>query len=118
MKYKFLKYILPVTALTLVLGFSSCVGDLNMEPIDPSVTQTFDQDMVFAKIYSSLTLTGQEGPAGDGDVVGIDEGFSAFARLIWNLNELTTDEAACSWGDTGIPDLNQNKWNDSNCVKF
>lgn len=114
MKYKFLKYILPVTALTLVLNLSSCVGDLNMEPIDPSVTQTFDQDMVFAKIYSSLTLTGQEGPSGDGDVVGIDEGFSAFARLIWNLNELTTDEAACSWGDTGIPDLNQNKWNDSN----
>jgi len=90
------------------------VNDLDLEPIDPSVSQKFDQDLVFTKIYSSLTLTGQEGPAGDGDVAGIDEGFSAFARLIWNLNEITSDEAACSWGDTGIPDLNQNKWNDSN----
>ena len=65
MKYKFLKYTLPVVVLVLSMNFSSCVNDLNMEPIDPSVTQTFDQDMVFAKIYSSLTLTGQEGPAGD-----------------------------------------------------
>ena len=111
MKYRFL---IPTIAILLSLGVSSCVGDLDMDPIDPSVTQEFDQDKVFAKIYSSLTLTGQEGPAGKGDVAGIDEGFSAFARLIWNLNEITTDEAICSWGDTGIPDLNFNKWTDSN----
>lgn len=114
MKYKFLKWIVPVAVLGASLQFSSCVGDLDMEPIDESVSQVFDQDMVFTKIYSSLATTGQEGPAGKGDVVGIDEGFSAFTRLIWNLNELTTDEAACSWGDNGIPDLNYNKWTSNN----
>lgn len=111
MKYKFL---IPVLAVALTLNLSSCVGDLDVEPIDPSVTQTFEQDMVFAKIYSSLSLTGQEGPAGKGDVAGIDEGFSAFFRLIWNLNEITTDEAMCAWGDNGIPELNFNRWSDSN----
>lgn len=105
---------MPVAVTLLAFQMSSCVNDLNLDPIDPNVSQSFDQEMVFAKIYSSLTTTGQEGPAGNGDVAGIDEGFSAFTRLIWNLNELTTDEAVCSWGDTGIPDLNFNKWTDSN----
>ncbi len=114
MKYKFLKWFLPAIVIGASMQFTSCVGDLDMEPIDQSVTQTFDQDMVFAKIYSSLATTGQEGPAGDGDVAGIDEGFSAFTRLIWNLNELTSDEAACSWGDNGIPELNFNNWTSNN----
>lgn len=93
--------------------FSSCIGDLDVDPIDPSVTQSFNQDGVFVKIYASLALTGQEGPAGKGDVDGIDEGTSAFVRLIWNLNELTTDEAICSWGDPGIPEMNFNRWSSS-----
>ena len=114
MKLKLYKLIFPVTITLLSLNLTSCFDDLNMEPIDPSVTQTFDQDMVFAKIYSSLTVTGQEGPSGDGDVAGIDEGFSSFTRLIWNLNELSSDEAACSWGDLGIPELNFNKWTANN----
>ncbi len=94
----------------LSVSMTSCVDDLNVNPIDPSVTQTFNQDEVFTKIYASLALTGQEGPAGSGDVAGIDEGTSAFVRLIWNLNEMPTDEAICSWGDPGIPELNFNKW--------
>lgn len=114
MKSKLSTYLMLLLAGFLTLQLTSCVSDLDVEPIDPSVTQTFEQDKVFAKIYSSLTLTGQEGPAGDGDVAGIDEGFSAFARLIWNLNELPTDEAICSWGDTGIPELNFNSWSDAN----
>lgn len=114
MKRNIFKYFIAASVVALSVQLSSCVGDLDMEPIDPSVTQNFNQDMVFAKIYSSLTLTGQEGPAGDGDVAGIDEGFSAFTRLIWNMNELTSDEAACSWGDLGIPELNFNRWTENN----
>ena len=103
MKYRNIKLIIPILSFVFAISMTSCVNDLNVEPIDPSVIQTFDQDGVFAKIYSSLALTGQEGPSGNGDVAGIDEGTSAFVRLIWNLNELTTDEAMCSWGDPGIP---------------
>ncbi len=100
--------------MLLVIGFStSCLSDLDVEPIDPNVTQTFEQDGVFAKIYATLALTGQTGPDGNGDVDGIDEGTSAFVRLIWNLNELTTDEAISSWGDPGIPEMNFNRWSSS-----
>jgi hypothetical protein len=70
----------------------------------------FNQNEVFTKIYATLGLTGQEGPAGSGDVDGIDEGTSDFVRLIWNLNELPTDEAHCNWGDVGIPELNYGAW--------
>ncbi|OIP84696.1 MAG: RagB/SusD family nutrient uptake outer membrane protein [Porphyromonadaceae bacterium CG2_30_38_12] len=103
----------PVLALLLMIGFSSCLDDLNIAPVNPNVSSVFYQDEVFAKIYSSLALTGQKGPDGLGDVVGIDEGTSAFVRLVWNLNELTTDEAICSWGDPGIPEMNFNKWSSS-----
>jgi hypothetical protein len=114
MKHWNIKYKTAVLLVLFAMGVStSCISDLDVEPIDPSVTQTFEQDGVFAKIYATLALTGQEGPAGRGDVDGIDEGTSAFVRLIWNLNELTTDEAICSWGDPGIPEMNFNRWSSS-----
>jgi starch-binding outer membrane protein, SusD/RagB family len=104
-----------ILVLTVALGMVSCVGDLDVTPIDPSVTQTFDQDAVFAKIYASLALTGQEGPSGtpDLDADYIDEGTSAFVRLLWNFNELASDEAICSWGDPGIPEMNFCQWTSS-----
>jgi hypothetical protein len=94
--------------------FTSCIGDLDVDPIDPSVTQEFDQDAVFAKIYATLALTGQAGPDGNGDLDGIDEGMSAFFRLIFSANEFPTDEVLCSWGDPGIPELNFIGWSASN----
>lgn len=104
---------IPVVSLMLTMMLGSCLDDLNIAPVNPNVSSTFYQDEVFAKIYSSLALTGQKGPDGLGDVAGIDEGTSAFVRLVWNLNELTSDEAMCSWGDPGIPEMNLNKWSSS-----
>lgn len=116
MKYKNIKIFIPIMCFALAISMFSCVNDLNVTPIDPSVTQTFNQDQVFAKIYSSLAVTGQTAPAGDPDVKGVDEGFSAFYRSIWNANELTTDEALWAWNDTGIPELQYNKWTSSNLL--
>ena len=113
MQFNYLKSIIPAASLCLTLGLSSCIGDLDVTPIDPSVTQTFYQDEVFYKIYATMGLTGQTGPDGNGDVDGIDEGTSGFVRLIWNLNELSTDEAICSWGDPGIPEMNFMRWSSS-----
>lgn len=107
------KLIISILTLISMLGVTSCVNDLNVTPIDPSTNQTFNQDSVFVKIYADLSLTGQKGPAGSGDLSNIDEGTSSFLRLAWNLNELTTDEAICSWGDPGIPEMNFNKWTSS-----
>ena len=67
-----------------------------------------------AKLYASLALTGQNGPAGSPDIVDIDEGFSQFSRMLFNLNEITTDHAVVGWGDPGLPDLHGMYWSSSN----
>ena len=103
-----LKYI--IILLSGVVSFTSCIDDLNVTPINPQVTQTFLQDDVFAKVYASFSHTGQEGPAGKGDIEGLDEGRFSLVRCLWNCNELSTDEALCSWGDAEVVDLNKNSW--------
>lgn len=110
MKFRYLKTLLPVASLALALSVTSCVGDLDVEPINPNLTQKFYQDEVFTKIYATMAMTGNEGPAGMGDVDGLDEGTSGFYRLIWNMSELATDEAICNWGDPGVPEMNFMRW--------
>lgn len=67
---------------------------------------------VLSKLYSGLSMTGIQGPAGQADISGetIDEGFSSYVRVLWNLQELPTDEAVCGWNDPGIPALNKMQW--------
>ncbi len=110
MNTRYFKSIIAAVSLTATFCLSSCIGDLDVTPIDPSVEQEFNQDGVFAKIYATMALTGQEGPAGNGDVDGIDEGTSAFFRLIFTVNQYPSDEAICAWGDTGIPEMNYIRW--------
>ncbi|MDB5011566.1 MAG: SusD family protein [Mucilaginibacter sp.] len=69
-----------------------------------------------AKVYASFALTGNQGPAGSGDVQGIDEGTSDFLRLYWCAQELPTDEAVVGWGDPGLPDLHNMSWSSSNLI--
>ena len=114
MKFSIIKSLLPAAALALTLSTTSCVGDLDVDPtIDHSTSMVFERDQVFAKIYANMALSGQQGPAGNGDIDGIDEGTSDFFRQIWNMNELATDEAICSWGDAGIPEYNFASWDAS-----
>jgi hypothetical protein len=67
-----------------------------------------------AKVYGSFALTGNQGPAGQGDVAGLDEGTSDFFRLLWYLQELPTDEAVIAWGDPGVPDFHNMNWSANN----
>lgn len=69
---------------------------------------------VLAKVYGSMALTGNQGPAGNGDVAGIDEGTSDFLRLYWKAQELSTDEAVVAWNDPGIQDFHNMNWSSSN----
>ncbi|MDO4511374.1 MAG: RagB/SusD family nutrient uptake outer membrane protein [Bacteroidales bacterium] len=100
---KILKYILPAAALLLSAGMTSCVNDLHVNPIDPSMQTTVDAENLFNKCYANFGLAGNGGPDGDSDVDGIDGGTSGLYRQMWNSNELTTDEAYCGWGDEGVP---------------
>lgn len=111
-----LKKIIPAAALTLTLGMTSCVGDLDVDPINPQQTMELDGDALFNKIYASFSLTGQSGPSGNGDIEDVDEGRSDYFRSKWYLNEFTSDEAHWVWAtDAGIPELLHNAWGES-CV--
>ena len=68
-----------------------------------------------AKVYAGLAATGQQGPAGNADLAGFDEGFSQYLRLYFELQELPTEEAMIAWGGDGdLMDLNRFVWSSSN----
>lgn len=82
----------------LTLGTMSCADDLNISPIDPKTSPTYNVDELLAKQYGTLGLTGQKGPDGDGDMSG-NEGESGYYRTVFNLNELSSDEILWAWQD-------------------
>jgi len=112
MNLRFFKNMIPSVAL-VVAGLSSCTGDLDVTPIDPSKTMVPDEPALFTKCYSNMALQGQGGQGGDCDIDGLDGGTAGFVRQLWNSNELTTDEAICAWGDPGIPAFNYNQYDAS-----
>jgi hypothetical protein len=97
----------------------SCTKKLNLTPTNDVTSETVystpaGYKQVLGKVYGSFALTGNQGPAGNGDVQGIDEGFSDFFRLFWKAQELSTDEAVISWGDVGIQDFHNMNWTSNN----
>lgn len=109
------KYILSsIFAAAMAFSMSSCVNDLNISSIDPQTSPSFDQDAVFVKAYALLGTTGQQGPAGNTDLDGQDEGESGFYRTIFNCQELSTDECLWAWQDNvDIPQFTAINWNSS-----
>jgi len=101
--------------ISLSFSFSSCFQDLNLAPKYGINAGTVYADPanyinVLAKLYAGLSMTGNNGPAGDADISGIDEGFSSYVRVLWNLQEDPTDEAVVGWNDPGLPELNTMTW--------
>lgn len=110
---------IAMLSVIALLGFSSCINDLDRTPTNittgGSITSSEESlKQALAKVYGAFSITGNEGPAGQGDVAGIDEGFSDFFRNFFNLQELPTDEAISSWSDDGLPDLHNLNWSSSN----
>ena len=108
-----------ITAGFLVSCFASCTKKLDLLPTnDVTAAQVYSTPagykQAFAKVYGSFALTGNQGPAGNGDIQGIDEGTSDFLRLYWKAQELSTDEAVVSWGDPGIQDFHNMNWSSNN----
>lgn len=110
-----------ICLLGSLLAFSSCLGDLDLKPIDENTVQPDDfaknpdyYYSLLAKLYAGLAVSGQEGPAGRPDITGFDEGAAQYLRAIWNLQELPTDEALLGWNDSGVPELSKINWSSSN----
>ncbi|MDX1410493.1 MAG: RagB/SusD family nutrient uptake outer membrane protein, partial [Saprospiraceae bacterium] len=68
-------------ALIITITGVSCTKDLDTVPLDEDVVTSnvvFDSPesyrQVLAKVYAGLAVSGQQGPAGQADIAGIDEG--------------------------------------------
>lgn len=117
---QFYKYIL---AIFVSISFVSCVNDLDVEPVDPNIVTT-DQVYakqenykgVLAKCYAALSLSGQQGPAGDPDISNFDEGYSSFVRLSFYIQELTTDEAIMGSQTNGLRQLATHTWDANTAI--
>ncbi len=113
---------LPALALLVALLVASCTEKLDLFPQNDVTSEVvystatgYKQSL--AKIYGSMALTGNSGPAGQPDVFfpGSDEGANAdFFRSFWKAQELSTDEAVIAWGDAGIQDFHNMNWTSSN----
>lgn len=115
------KYIISSILLSVLL-ITSCVNDLDVKPKDENVILSGNlgddplyMQQALAKVYASFNLAGQGGSGDFGsDISASDDNFFTTMRALWNLQEITTDEAICAWGDVGIADLNTQTWSASN----
>src|ERR1700740_2466561 len=96
---------------------SSCAKKLDLFPQnDLTSAQVYataaGYKAVLAKIYGTLSITGNQGPAGSPDIAGgLDEGSQvAFIRMFFNCEELPTDEAVVAWNDQTIHDFHNLSW--------
>ena len=117
MTYRTLSSVL--LAVLLSFGAVGCT-DTGVSPESTATAENTFTDAnslrsFLAKLYAGLALTGQVGPAGAGDIQGIDdEGFSSYTRLWWQMQELPTDEAVIAWSDVGVQELNTQGWSSDN----
>ena len=107
-------------AFASVALLHSCADNLDLKPEDDRLTgdAAFEDPAAYkqflAKLYAGLALSGQDGPAGDPDLVGLDEGTQTYLRLLWMIQELPTDEAVIGWDDGTIKDLHYQTWTSGN----
>ena len=90
----------------IAVAISSCAKKLDLFPKndltpEKAYANATGYKSVLAKIYGTLAITGNSGPAGNPDISGgLDEGSQvAFIRMLFNCEELPTDEAVVAWND-------------------
>jgi starch-binding outer membrane protein, SusD/RagB family len=120
MKKNLLKFSTLVIALFIMAG---CHKRLDKFPANTLTSEQAYKDLngykrVLARVYGSMVLTSQNAPAtngfGNGDVKGVDEGFSDFFRNYWHFQDMSTDMAKWKYADDGFYDIQFNKWNAAN----
>jgi len=122
-------YISVASAFCLLLA--ACTKKLDRLPTnDITAAQAYSTPLGYkeglAKVYAAFALTGNGSignttpGTGNPDIpkeIIADEGNSDFLRLYFNLQELTTDEAAWTWqNDAGIQGLHEMSWSSINPI--
>lgn len=115
MKMKMINKI--IVACAVVFTITSCAKKLDLLPQndltpEKAYSTAAGYKSVLAKIYGTLSIGGNAGPAGAPDIGGnLDEGSQiAFIRMFFNCQELPTDEAVVAWNDQTIQDFHNLSW--------
>ncbi len=118
---KYINKTLSTAAIVLGLSFSmqSCINDLRQEPVTEVTSASIYKDFgnykhLLAKLYGGIAIGGQSGGDGNGDIADIDGGFSNYVRLLFTLQEITTDEAVIGWNDGTLPEFHKMSWSPAN----
>lgn len=104
------KIIFSIGVAAASFGLSSCVGDLDLQPRDPSeiTNVSGDIDRVFADIYLNFSTYGANG---NSPVSGFDGGMAAFQRAMFIAEEIPTDEASWLWDPADYGTMNYGLFN-------
>jgi hypothetical protein len=72
---------------------------------------SFKQDSIYKRVYQNLAIerVDPNDPSSSFDIISADYSGANFIRQLFYAQELTSDEAYCIWGDTGISDYDTNK---------
>ncbi|RAV99285.1 RagB/SusD family nutrient uptake outer membrane protein [Pseudochryseolinea flava] len=112
---------ISLTVLALLFTATSCLDDLNQEPLNKKITTANNvykdpasYKQFLAKLYGALTLTGQRGEFGQPEINAPDEGTTSFLRTYWSAQEITTDECISAWGDPGLVEFHGHNWSEQN----
>ncbi len=113
---------LVISFILCSMALSSCMDDLDTMPKDDNMLvseQVYSSAEgylgVLAKCYGSLILTGQNGgDGGNGDLEGANEGYSGYMRLLFYLQELSTDNFLMPSSSNGLRRCLNLTWDASN----
>lgn len=114
-----IKNIIAAFSIAMLLTTTSCVKDLEQEPITDVTSASVFKDFAnypnaLAKLYGGLASGGQGSNGGSSDINGLDGNFAQYTRLMFTLQELPTDEAVIAWNDGTLQTLNKMTWDSSN----
>jgi hypothetical protein len=107
--------LIGITSAFLALA-TSCLKDLDQVPLNQTdVTSENAYDNTELPYLNGLTKIYFEMVSNDLTDLNIgDGGASELIRAYWSLNETSTDEAKCAWGDDAwVRDINVNTWSDA-----
>ena len=100
----------------LALSFTSCVNDLDVVPLDPTINtadrayqDAEDYENALAKVYAIWAMSGQDG-AGTSDISLGDAGNTTLLRSWFILQTHPTDELKNANNDAWVPNLNYMNW--------
>lgn len=103
-------------AASMMGGFSSCVNDLDVVPLDPTINtadrafqDAEDYENALAKVYAIWAMSGQDG-AGSSDISLGDAGNTTLLRSWFILQTHPTDELKNANNDAWVPNLNYMNW--------